>query len=271
MASPTSDAPVHKRRRAAQIPEDEWQAYQKTILNFYIKEGLTLLELMQRMETEWDFHATVKQYKRRLSIWGFLKNVKSHEIRELVQDDADGMCTPSGIKVTEAKKKRHLRKMMMASRLASEQNQVRASVSLADDKAHCSDAAAEDSQPNSDAMSDTSTIMSDQHRPITPDTSSKAPPVRQLPTPPQNPTTDCTPPPLELLYDIGPWSLEDSTLSEVRNHASHAVVIIMLTITLASQYRTAFTREVEHFKVDHLTSSRSITIGNCCGHRYSSC
>ncbi|MCJ1237707.1 hypothetical protein MMC14_005694 [Varicellaria rhodocarpa] len=65
------------RRR---YPQEKWDAVQPIIQLLYIDQGLPLSETKKIMEQKHGFIASTKQYKDKIKLWGFQKNVTKREV-----------------------------------------------------------------------------------------------------------------------------------------------------------------------------------------------
>ncbi|KAL2842919.1 fungal-specific transcription factor domain-containing protein [Aspergillus pseudoustus] len=53
--------------------EDSWETRKDELRTLYITEGMTVCEVQREMRRRFDFHASVKQYRRQFKAWGFEK------------------------------------------------------------------------------------------------------------------------------------------------------------------------------------------------------
>jgi hypothetical protein len=85
---------------ARKIPDWEWDFYQDQIKNWYLKEGKTIKQVMERMEQDYNFHAryhdplhlsvssnrnSKAQYVRQFNKWSLKKN-STQEDWEFIAD-----------------------------------------------------------------------------------------------------------------------------------------------------------------------------------------
>ncbi|KAI0439884.1 hypothetical protein F4803DRAFT_529368 [Xylaria telfairii] len=79
-------------RRTSKIPQKEWEARKRRIIELYSDNGLQLAGpngVIQRMENE-GFAATKSQYERQFHIWEVRKNIKQHEWARIIQTQRQG-------------------------------------------------------------------------------------------------------------------------------------------------------------------------------------
>ncbi|KIW23143.1 uncharacterized protein PV07_11366 [Cladophialophora immunda] len=72
---------------AAKYPDSasEWLPYRSLITRLWMDENLPLRKIMEIMETQHGFKATIKMYKSKLSAWGLCKHNKLDDVREILQ------------------------------------------------------------------------------------------------------------------------------------------------------------------------------------------
>ncbi|KAI1499307.1 Clr5 domain-containing protein [Biscogniauxia marginata] len=64
----------NRRDPAKRINNDVWNRYQPVLRKLYKKKGMPLPEVMKKMEAQYNFKATTKQYRYRLGqVWGWMK------------------------------------------------------------------------------------------------------------------------------------------------------------------------------------------------------
>ncbi|TGO47402.1 hypothetical protein BCON_0279g00010 [Botryotinia convoluta] len=66
---------------------EEWERQRLTFTQLYITEDKPLKEVMKIMEKEYGFHATPRQYKRRIEQWKLDKNIKENDMRVILRKD----------------------------------------------------------------------------------------------------------------------------------------------------------------------------------------
>ncbi|KAL8782173.1 MAG: hypothetical protein Q9213_005644 [Squamulea squamosa] len=69
------------------LPSD-WDEYRDIIQRLYVAEDKSLPEVVAEMEEKYQFVATERQYKRRISEWHLDKNVKDEEMRAIIAVEA---------------------------------------------------------------------------------------------------------------------------------------------------------------------------------------
>ncbi|KAM0815450.1 hypothetical protein AB5N19_01244 [Seiridium cardinale] len=73
---------TRQTRTAFAQPED-WESQKDKIRYLYYELGKPLREVVEIMRTKHDFNATPKMYKWRFRRWGFRKNLRANELRQL--------------------------------------------------------------------------------------------------------------------------------------------------------------------------------------------
>ncbi|PWW77507.1 ankyrin [Tuber magnatum] len=63
----------------------EWAAQRERIKLHYFDEGRNLTDVKELMSSLYDFHATEKQYKTRIKVWGLEKKVKTEEMKAIIR------------------------------------------------------------------------------------------------------------------------------------------------------------------------------------------
>ncbi|KAL8917908.1 MAG: hypothetical protein Q9172_005639 [Xanthocarpia lactea] len=66
----------------------EWQQHRGIIQRLYVTEDKSLPNVVLEMKQKYNFVATERQYKRRISDWGLDKNVKDEEMRSIIEVEA---------------------------------------------------------------------------------------------------------------------------------------------------------------------------------------
>ncbi|KAL8910247.1 MAG: hypothetical protein Q9171_004448 [Xanthocarpia ochracea] len=66
----------------------EWQQHRVIIQRLYVTEDKSLPNVVLEMKQKYNFVATERQYKRRISYWGLDKNVKDEEMRAIIEVEA---------------------------------------------------------------------------------------------------------------------------------------------------------------------------------------
>ncbi|KAL8730934.1 MAG: hypothetical protein Q9166_003724 [cf. Caloplaca sp. 2 TL-2023] len=69
------------------LPSD-WGEYRNTIQRLYVTEDKSLPDVVDEMKATYNFIATERQYKRRISEWHLDKNVKDDEMRAIIGKEA---------------------------------------------------------------------------------------------------------------------------------------------------------------------------------------
>ncbi|KAL8689178.1 MAG: hypothetical protein Q9218_005091 [Villophora microphyllina] len=70
------------------IEQRDWAYHRKTIEKLYVAEDRSLPEVVDLMRTLYDFIATERQYKRKISDWHLDKKVKDEEMRAIIATEA---------------------------------------------------------------------------------------------------------------------------------------------------------------------------------------
>ncbi|CAF3506971.1 unnamed protein product [Fusarium graminearum] len=66
--------------RAPRIPDDQWEAHKDIIKSLYLEQNKTIKEIERLMSENHQFHATEKQYIRKVTVnWKLRKNIKKEE------------------------------------------------------------------------------------------------------------------------------------------------------------------------------------------------
>ncbi|KAK6956267.1 hypothetical protein Daesc_001541 [Daldinia eschscholtzii] len=65
--------------KARKIPLENWELHKETILNLYLTSDLSVKELVQTLEKEHGFAATLSQFEAQLRVWKARKNLKNDE------------------------------------------------------------------------------------------------------------------------------------------------------------------------------------------------
>ncbi|KAI1490790.1 hypothetical protein F5X96DRAFT_694096 [Biscogniauxia mediterranea] len=84
-------ARTNRRNPAKRINNDVWKQYQPRLKELYKIRGLPLPEVMKKMESQYSFKATTKQYRYRLGqVWGWMKYNHGTYQSPKTQVDSDG-------------------------------------------------------------------------------------------------------------------------------------------------------------------------------------
>ncbi|KAI1472463.1 ankyrin [Daldinia caldariorum] len=78
--------------KARKVPQESWELHKETILSLYLTSDLSIEELVQAMEKDHKFFATLSQYEARLRDWKARKNLKKGEW-ELILPKIDQLCS----------------------------------------------------------------------------------------------------------------------------------------------------------------------------------
>ncbi|KAI0852316.1 hypothetical protein F5Y00DRAFT_273758 [Daldinia vernicosa] len=65
--------------KARKVPQNDWDRHKETILNLFLTRDLSIDELVQTMDRDHRFSATVSQYEAQFRAWNARKNLKVHE------------------------------------------------------------------------------------------------------------------------------------------------------------------------------------------------
>ncbi|KAF5236010.1 hypothetical protein FAUST_6803 [Fusarium austroamericanum] len=69
--------------RAPRIPDDQWEAHKDIIKSLYLEQNKTIKEIERLMSENHQFHATEKQYIRKVTVnWKLRKNIKKEEWKQ---------------------------------------------------------------------------------------------------------------------------------------------------------------------------------------------
>ncbi|KAI1468575.1 uncharacterized protein F4812DRAFT_373761 [Daldinia caldariorum] len=71
--------------KARKIPQDNWDHHKETILNLYLTSDLSVGQLVQTMDEQHGFRATISQYEAQLKSWDARKNLKAHEWKRIFE------------------------------------------------------------------------------------------------------------------------------------------------------------------------------------------
>ncbi|KIW11248.1 hypothetical protein PV08_10548 [Exophiala spinifera] len=83
---PPRGIPSKKRKRKVPtLQPDKWEPYKARILELHVNNGLPLSEVQRLIEAETGFGANLRQYRTRISQWGYDKNVKPNEMSAIVR------------------------------------------------------------------------------------------------------------------------------------------------------------------------------------------
>lgn len=100
--SPIPRSPAHRRDTSSEsgkkrIPSEQWEAKRGIITRLYQEEKKSLKEVMDYLEKEHGFTATVKMFKSRIWKWGLDKKLKSDEVLAIMvlKRDRDAANKPS--------------------------------------------------------------------------------------------------------------------------------------------------------------------------------
>ncbi|KAL3425994.1 hypothetical protein PVAG01_02785 [Phlyctema vagabunda] len=69
--------------RNRRYTKEEWNEHRYFIENMYPLKGITLPDIAEFLKRETGFHATERQYKRKIHDWGLEKKVKTHEMQRI--------------------------------------------------------------------------------------------------------------------------------------------------------------------------------------------
>ncbi|KAI1767716.1 ankyrin [Hypoxylon sp. FL1150] len=72
--------------RTQRIPQASWDRHKETILSLYLTSDLSSDELVQTMDKDHGFSATISQYEAQLRVWNARKNLKRHEWDVVLQE-----------------------------------------------------------------------------------------------------------------------------------------------------------------------------------------
>lgn len=95
-SNPPSPLPNTRRqgRGSDWVEPTDWAPHRETIRVLYLEENKTLTYIINLMELRYNFKATDRMYKQRLSHWGFFKNITEKRLEKLVEivmeAEADG-------------------------------------------------------------------------------------------------------------------------------------------------------------------------------------
>jgi hypothetical protein len=105
-----------------QYDEDEWSERRPIFQRLYIEQDLPLEDVLLELRSIHDFHVTKHMCKRRLSLWGLVKNAKSKHKAEVLQssqgEDVHAAAVRSGIrpdKLLRFQKQIHRQALLTAS------------------------------------------------------------------------------------------------------------------------------------------------------------
>ncbi|KAF3054883.1 hypothetical protein GL218_07532 [Daldinia childiae] len=65
--------------KTRKIPSEDWERHKETILSLYLTSDLSGDELVQTMEKDFGFVATISQFEAQLRVWNARKNIKRDE------------------------------------------------------------------------------------------------------------------------------------------------------------------------------------------------
>ncbi|KAI2780918.1 ankyrin [Daldinia loculata] len=65
--------------KARKIPSENWELHKETILSLYLTSDLSGDELVQTMEKDYGFVATISQFEAQLRVWDARKNIKKDQ------------------------------------------------------------------------------------------------------------------------------------------------------------------------------------------------
>ncbi|KAI1477999.1 hypothetical protein F4774DRAFT_387446 [Daldinia eschscholtzii] len=80
---------VNMATKTRKIPRNDWDHHKETILNLYLTSDLSVDQLVQTMDKQHGFRATISQYEAQFRAWNARKNLKVHEwegIFEIIDD-----------------------------------------------------------------------------------------------------------------------------------------------------------------------------------------
>ncbi|KIL83693.1 hypothetical protein FAVG1_13086 [Fusarium avenaceum] len=83
IAAVTSTKSFRKKRE--KFSDSVWHQHKKTIKRLYMDDNHTLEETMAIMIETYQFNATMRMYKERLRGWGYRKNLKKTDVKNIVQ------------------------------------------------------------------------------------------------------------------------------------------------------------------------------------------
>ena len=87
-ATTTPRKPVPRGAKSATKTDQEWDDQKPNIYQFYVTENLSLEVVMRKMEEDYHFKASRKQYRTKIKEWGMdIKNIKNHEMQAIVRKD----------------------------------------------------------------------------------------------------------------------------------------------------------------------------------------
>ncbi|CAG9994075.1 unnamed protein product [Clonostachys byssicola] len=88
---------IQQRKTRKRIPSEQWEAKRPIITKLYQVEKRSLKEVMEILERDYGFEATVKMYKSRIWKWGLDKKLKSDEVLAilLLKHERDAQRKPS--------------------------------------------------------------------------------------------------------------------------------------------------------------------------------
>ncbi|KAK6535506.1 hypothetical protein TWF694_001961 [Orbilia ellipsospora] len=102
--------------KSRRISADEWETHKETIKEYYIIDGMELAECKTTMKRDHGFEASLRQYKNKVTAWGFRKNCGKDEMGAIVlkvverwdQERKDTMVEFKGKVITRTKMKKWL-------------------------------------------------------------------------------------------------------------------------------------------------------------------
>ncbi|CAJ2501097.1 Uu.00g039500.m01.CDS01 [Anthostomella pinea] len=138
---------------------DDWARYRGTITALYLDRAKTLRDVKRIMELEYFFYATEKMYKSKFNKWGVQKNLKHHQVGELLslqnRRAAEGKASEvfiHGRRVDEARLNSYLNRQPKARRRQIEETIAASAVSASSvSSASASSAASSPSETSTDA------------------------------------------------------------------------------------------------------------------------
>ncbi|KAF7508875.1 hypothetical protein GJ744_008584 [Endocarpon pusillum] len=74
-----------RKRKAPTLRREAWEPYQDRIKELHITQGLPLWEVKDTIEKEFGFTAEIRQYRTRISQWGWDKKVKPDEMKSIAR------------------------------------------------------------------------------------------------------------------------------------------------------------------------------------------
>ncbi|KIN05215.1 hypothetical protein OIDMADRAFT_66026, partial [Oidiodendron maius Zn] len=74
-----------RKRKAPTLKADAWEPYKARVIELHINQGMPLQKVKEIIENEFNFTAEVRQYRLRITQWGFDKNVKPKEMKGIVK------------------------------------------------------------------------------------------------------------------------------------------------------------------------------------------